>query len=77
MRSVAEEFGHVTNCTLYDEEEDGIVTVRFREFEAAEEFVKKNQGRMFARRKLVLALAESKPRFKKSGREEEPASEEE
>ena len=77
MRDVGEKYGDVTNCTLYDKEAEGIVTVRFREFEAAEAFVKGYQGKSYDGRKLELSLAEDKPRFKKSARDEEPASEEE
>lgn len=77
MREAAEEYGQVTNCTLYDKEPDGIVTVRFREFEPAEKFLANYQGRGYQRRKLALSLAEDKPRFKKSARGEDVDSEDE
>ncbi|EUC29347.1 hypothetical protein COCCADRAFT_8441 [Bipolaris zeicola 26-R-13] len=76
MREAAEEYGEVTNCTLYDKEPEGIVTVRFREFEPAEKFMADYQGRGYQRRKLALSLAEDKPRFKKSTRGDEPDSDE-
>ncbi|KAH7559470.1 hypothetical protein BM1_04407 [Bipolaris maydis] len=76
MREAAEEYGEVTNCTLYDKEPEGIVTVRFREFEPAEKFMADYQGRGYQRRKLALSLAEDKPRFKKSARGDEPDSDE-
>jgi HIV Tat-specific factor 1 len=78
MREAAEKYGEVTNCTLYDKDPAGYVTVRFREFEPAEKFVEAYQGKGYMKRKLELSLAEDKPRFKKSARgQEEPASEEE
>ncbi|CAO2650447.1 Nn.00g017390.m01.CDS01 [Neocucurbitaria sp. VM-36] len=77
MRTEAEKHGDVTNVTLFDKEEDGIVTVRFREFESAEAFRDAVDGRDYARRKLEATIGETKPRFKKSARGEEPDSEEE
>ncbi|KAJ4367394.1 hypothetical protein N0V83_006976 [Neocucurbitaria cava] len=77
MRSEAEKHGSVTNVTLFDKEEAGIVTVRFREFEAAEMFRNVVHGKNYAYRKLEATIAEDKPRFKKSARGEEPDSEEE
>lgn len=77
MREEAEKYGSVTNVTLFDKEETGIVAIRFREFEAAEKFRDASHGRNFGGRKLEVTLAESKPRFKKSSRDEEEDSEEE
>ena len=71
MREAAEEYGTVTNCTLFDKEPEGVVTVRFKEFEPAEKFMNDYQGRGYSGRKLKLELAEDKPRFKKSARGEE------
>lgn len=75
IREEAERFGTITNVTLYDKEADGICTVRFREFEDAEKFCKHANGKPFAYRKLEAWLAQDKPKFKKSAREEEPDSE--
>ncbi|KAF1840855.1 uncharacterized protein K460DRAFT_294821 [Cucurbitaria berberidis CBS 394.84] len=77
IRDEAAKHGSVTNVNLFDKEEAGIVTVRFREFEAAEKFRDASHGRLFASRNLEATLAEDKPRFKKSARGEEPDSEEE
>ena len=77
MRDEAETFGDVTNVTLFDKEEDGIIAVRFKEFESAEKFKDAIHGRHFGGRKLEVSLAEDKPRFKKSARGEEPDSDEE
>lgn len=75
VRDEAEKHGVVTNVTLFDREKDGIVTVRFRDFEAAENFRAASHGRNFSHRKLEVTLAEDKPKFRKSAREEEPDSE--
>ncbi|CAE7010668.1 hypothetical protein CFE70_001932 [Pyrenophora teres f. teres 0-1] len=77
FREAGEKYGEVTNCTLYDKEPEGIMTVRFREFESAENFMKDYQGKSYARRRLQISLAEDKPKFKKSSKVEEPDSEEE
>jgi HIV Tat-specific factor 1 len=77
MRDEAETFGPVTNVTLYDKEPEGILTVRFREFDDAEKFRAAIHGRHFAKRVLEVTLAEDKPRFRKSARGEEPDSEDE
>lgn len=77
MRDEAETFGDVTNVTLFDKEEDGIIAVRFKEFESAEKFKDAIHGRHFGGRKLEVSLAEDKPRFRKSARGEEPDSDEE
>ncbi|KAF9696027.1 hypothetical protein EKO04_005966 [Ascochyta lentis] len=77
MREEAETFGEVTNVTLFDKEQDGIMTVRFKEFEGAEKFKDAIHGRHFGGRKLEVILAEDKPRFKKSAKGEEPDSDEE
>jgi HIV Tat-specific factor 1 len=77
MRDEAAKFGETTNVTLFDREKDGIITVRFKEFESAEKFKEANDGRHFGGRKLEVTLAEDKPRFKKSAKEEEVDSDEE
>lgn len=68
MREEGETCGTVTNVVLYDKEPDGIVTVRFKEQTAADEFVKKINGRNFDGRKLVVTTATERPKFKKSGK---------
>jgi HIV Tat-specific factor 1 len=70
MRDVAEKYGTVTNLTLFDLEKDGIVTVRFKEFEEAEQFVEAYNGKRYSERALELSIAEDKPKFKKSSRHE-------
>lgn len=77
MRSEAEKHGSVTNVTLFDKEEEGVCTIRFREFEAAEKFLAVVHGRHYGGQKIEASLAEDKPKFKKTARGEEPDSEDE
>ncbi|KAF1915038.1 hypothetical protein BDU57DRAFT_260653 [Ampelomyces quisqualis] len=77
MREQGEKYGDVTNVTLYDKEPEGIVSVRFKEFEAAEQFRDVCHGKSFAYRRLEVTIAENKPRFRKSRRGEEEDSSDE
>jgi len=77
MREEAEEHGEVTNVTLFDKEDDGVLTIRFKEFEAAEKFQKACNGRKFARRTLEVTIADDRPKFKKSAKAEEQDSSDE
>jgi len=74
----AKAIGEVTKVTIWDLEPEGIVTVRFKEFEDAEKFVAwKFGGKRYEGRDQELMLAEDKPRFKKSGRGDIPDSDSE
>ncbi|KAF2794906.1 U2 snRNP-associated protein Uap2 [Melanomma pulvis-pyrius CBS 109.77] len=77
MREAAEECGDVTKVVLFDKEPEGILTVRFRQFEQAEAFVKKVHGRGYSGQKLQVTLAEDRPKFKKSVKGDASDSEEE
>lgn len=77
MRDEAEKFGKDPKVTLYDKEADGIVTVAFKEFEEAENFRDACNGRNYAKRKLVITIADDRVKFKKSARTEEPDSSDE
>ena len=61
---------------LYDKEAEGIVTVRFKEFEHAEAFVKAVNGRRYNGEHLQLSVADDRPRFQKSGKDQEEDREE-
>ena len=76
MREAAEKFGEVTKVVLYDKEPEGIVTVRFKEFEEAEAFVKAFNGKGYNHQALRLSVADDRPRFKKSGKDDEEDREE-
>jgi HIV Tat-specific factor 1 len=74
MREEAEQFGEVTNVTLFDKEPAGILTIRFKEFEAAEKCRDAWNGKSFAYRRLEVTIAEDRVKFKKSARGEEENS---
>lgn len=62
----AEEYGTVKNVTIFDEEEDGIVTIRFTNAAAARAFKDKCNGRKFDGRILKASIAMGTENFKKS-----------
>lgn len=77
IREECEKLGDVTNVVLFDQEEEGIVSVKFSTPEAAEACVKLMHGRSFAGRTVEAYFATGKERFRKSkksgGAEEEDA----
>jgi HIV Tat-specific factor 1 len=77
MAEEAEKHGDFTNITLFDMEADGIVTIRFREFESAEKFRAANHGRQYAWVPLEVTIPEDRVKFKKSSRAQEPDSSDE
>ncbi|KAF2176740.1 hypothetical protein K469DRAFT_755462 [Zopfia rhizophila CBS 207.26] len=68
VRQLAEKYGEVTNVVLYDRETEGIVTVRFKDREAVEPFIHATDGRFFGGMQVSSAVAEERPKFKRSGR---------
>ncbi|KAE9965984.1 hypothetical protein EG328_009237 [Venturia inaequalis] len=58
--------GTVANVTLFDEEADGVVSVRFSTTEAADACVKLMNGRHFGGQKVVAEIADGTENFKKS-----------
>jgi HIV Tat-specific factor 1 len=69
VREAGERFGEITKCVLYDEEPEGIVVARFKDFESAEAFQKKYDGRRWGDRQVKITIAEDRPKFKKSKRD--------
>lgn len=67
MEEEAATFGEITNVVLYDREPDGILSVKFKEADAAEKFKERIHGRNYDGRKLVAEIAIERPKFKKSG----------
>ncbi|KAL2271103.1 hypothetical protein VTJ83DRAFT_474 [Remersonia thermophila] len=66
IREECAKLGAVTNVVLYDEEADGVVSVRFKEREAADACVQLMHGRAFAGRFVEAAIATGRERFRKS-----------
>lgn len=69
VREECETLGEVTNVTLYDKEEKGVMTVRFKDELAAEACIAKMNGRFFAGRTVSAYPMTGKNKFKKSGNE--------
>lgn len=67
VREECELLGQVTNVTIYDKEEDGVVSVRFGDEVAARACVFKMDGRFFDGQKVQAGLWDGK-RYKKSGK---------
>ncbi|KAK3076008.1 hypothetical protein LTR53_000185 [Teratosphaeriaceae sp. CCFEE 6253] len=66
VREECEKLGTVANITLFDQEADGVVTVRFTDARAAAACVRAFGGRGFDGRKVVARTADGTERFKKS-----------
>ena len=66
VRDEAEKLGPVTNVVLFDAEEDGVITVRFGNAEAASACVSAMNGRHFDCRVVEAYTSNGKERFKKT-----------
>ncbi|KAL2262050.1 hypothetical protein VTK26DRAFT_2644 [Humicola hyalothermophila] len=66
VRDECAKLGPVTNVVLYDEEEEGIVSVRFGTREAAEACLRVMHGRAFGGRIVEAFFATGRERFRKS-----------
>ncbi|KAK5112802.1 hypothetical protein LTR85_011136 [Meristemomyces frigidus] len=66
IRDECAKFGQVTNVTLYDKEEDGVVTVRFGNSASATACVNAFDGRWFDNRRVQASIADGKDKFKKT-----------
>ncbi|KAL1877083.1 hypothetical protein VTK73DRAFT_8891 [Phialemonium thermophilum] len=66
IREECEKLGPVTNVVLFDQEEDGIVSVKFQTPEAAEACVKVMHGRSFDGRTVEAYFATGRERFRRS-----------
>ncbi|KAL7421197.1 hypothetical protein Q5752_004082 [Cryptotrichosporon argae] len=67
VREEAETLGDVTNVVLYDKEEDGVMTIKFKDATAAQACVLKMHGRFFDGRQISATLYNGRERFAKSG----------
>ncbi|KAH6853654.1 hypothetical protein B0I37DRAFT_349079 [Chaetomium sp. MPI-CAGE-AT-0009] len=66
IREECAKLGPVTNVVLYDEEEEGIVSVRFRTREAAEACLRLMHGRAFDGRIVEAFFATGREKFRRS-----------
>ncbi|KAF8881545.1 hypothetical protein CPB85DRAFT_1378315 [Mucidula mucida] len=77
VRDECSSLGEVTNVVLYDKEEDGIMTVKFRDPVSAQACVLRMNGRFFSGRRIEASLYFGKQRFRRSGTGDEEGTEEE
>lgn len=66
VREEGNKCGDVTNVVLYDEEEDGVVSIRFTEPAGAEFCAAKFNGRLFGGRTLVAYVPQHREQYRKS-----------
>ncbi|KAL2127833.1 hypothetical protein VTI74DRAFT_10104 [Chaetomium olivicolor] len=66
IREECAKLGPVTNVVLYDEEEEGIVSVKFQTREAAEACLRLMHGRAFAGRIVEAFFATGREKFRRS-----------
>ncbi|KAK8873236.1 hypothetical protein PGQ11_003750 [Apiospora arundinis] len=68
IREECSRLGQVTNVVLYDLEEDGVVSVKFKTPEAAEACVEMMDGRAFDGRTVRATVASGRERYRRSGK---------
>ncbi|KAF8608619.1 hypothetical protein BDV93DRAFT_433862 [Ceratobasidium sp. AG-I] len=66
VREECSTLGEVTNVVLYDEEDDGVMTVKFRDPVSAQACILKMNGRFFAGRKIQAEFYDGRERYKRS-----------
>lgn len=66
MREGGEAHGEIKNITLFDKEEDGVVTIRFSNAMAAKACADAFNGRLYDGRRLEASISDGSERFKKS-----------
>ncbi|GAA5982882.1 hypothetical protein JCM11641_002616 [Rhodosporidiobolus odoratus] len=67
VREECEKLGEVTNVTLYDKEEDGVITIRFKDEIGAQACIVKMNNRFFGGRTISAYPMDGTKRYKKSG----------
>ncbi|ROW01755.1 hypothetical protein VSDG_02169 [Cytospora chrysosperma] len=65
IREECEKLGEVTNVVLYDLEEDGVVSVKFKKPESAEACVQLMNGRAFGGQRVEAYIPQGRLKFKK------------
>lgn len=71
IRDECAKLGTVTNVVLFDQEPDGIVSVKFKDSESAMACINLMHGRRFAGRTVQAFLATGKEKFQKSKEEKD------
>ncbi|KAF8973297.1 hypothetical protein BDZ97DRAFT_2070371 [Flammula alnicola] len=75
VREECSSLGEVTNVVLYDQEKDGVMTVKFRDPIGAQACILKMNGRFFDGRRVSAEFFTGKQRFKRSGTGEDVGGE--
>lgn len=70
IREECERLGAVTSVTLYDLEEDGVVSVKFQSPQSAEACIELMDGRAFDGRVVRATFATGKEKYRKSGKDQ-------
>ncbi|KAL2757536.1 hypothetical protein ACRALDRAFT_2039946 [Sodiomyces alcalophilus JCM 7366] len=68
VREECAKLGTVTNVVLFDDEPEGVVSVKFREPESAEACVQLMHGRSFAGRTVEASIATGRERYRRSNK---------
>lgn len=63
VREECEKLGEVTNVVLYDQEAEGVMSVRFKKEFSAQECIKMMNGRYFAGQQVQAMLYDGKKRY--------------
>jgi HIV Tat-specific factor 1 len=66
IREECSKVGNVTNVVLYDQEPDGVVSVRFSEPEQAKACVQMMNGRFFAGTRVEAYIADGTEKFRRT-----------
>ncbi|KAI9142042.1 hypothetical protein BKA69DRAFT_1016884, partial [Paraphysoderma sedebokerense] len=67
VRGECEKFGEVTNVILYDNEPDGVMSIRFKEPESAKLCIQFLNGRFFDGKRIEAEIFDGKAKYRKSG----------
>lgn len=71
VREECEKLGEITNVTLYDKEEEGIMRVKFKDAAQAQNCIKLMNGRYFGGAQIVAELHDGRRRYMKTGKNDE------
>jgi len=66
VREECERLGQVTNVVLYDQEPEGVMTVKFKDPISAQACILRMNGRFFSGRRIIAELYNGRQRFKRS-----------
>ncbi|KAJ1673065.1 hypothetical protein EV182_005960 [Spiromyces aspiralis] len=71
VREECEKLGEVTNVKIYDKEDEGVISVKFRDKMSAAACVKVMNGRFFAGRQIEASLYDGRKKYRSTKKDEE------